>query len=275
MTSLNDSRPMPVAQPMPDIQSDPAEVALAIDRVGVKGLKKPIRVRDRRQGESPAVAEIDLSVDLPARFKGTHMSRFVEALEEFTGALDHKSFRGLLVSLRDRLQAQRSHARLAFTYFMPETSPEAGAMSLAGYDCFLEGDLESEKLTLTVGVDVPVMTVCPCSLAICNQTGAHSQRAIVRVRAKAEGFVWIEELVGVAQSAASSPVYSLLKRADEKKVVETAFAKPAFVEDVVRSAARALLDHKLVTWFRVEVESLESIHPHNAFAVIERDKTAP
>jgi GTP cyclohydrolase IB len=253
-------------------------VALAIDRVGVKGLKKPIRVRDRRQGESPAVAVIDLSVDLPARFKGTHMSRFVEALEEFTGALDHKSFRALLASLRDRLQAKRSHARLAFTYFMPETSPEAGAQSLAGYDCFLEGDLEGapegEKLTLTVGADVPVMTVCPCSLAICDGRGAHSQRAVVRIRAKAEGFVWIEELVAVAQAASSSPVYSLLKRADEKKVVETAFAKPAFVEDVVRAAARALLDHKLVNWFRVEVESLESIHPHNAFAVIERDKRA-
>jgi GTP cyclohydrolase I len=217
------------------------------------------------------VAQVDLSVDLPAEFKGTHMSRFVEALEGWSGELDYPSFRRLLGDVRERLDARRAHVLFRFPYFLRQTSPASGSRGWMSYDCSLEGDLREAGLAVTLGVEVPVMTVCPCSLAIC-EGGAHSQRSIVRIRARFAGFVWIEELVAIGQAAGSSPVYTLLKREDEKVVTDNAFANPAFVEDVVRSAAKALDEHPKISWFRVEVESLESIHNHSAYATIEKDK---
>jgi GTP cyclohydrolase I len=256
---------------MKDVQSSPAEVALSIDRVGVKGVSLPLLVRDRAEGKQHTVAQVDLSVDLPAEFKGTHMSRFVEALEEWSSALDYPNFKRLLEDVRERLQARRAHVLFRFPYFLRQTSPASGSRGWMSFDCSLEGDLREQGLAITLGVEVPVMTVCPCSLAICDG-GAHSQRSLVRIKTRFSGLVWIEELVAIGQAAGSSPVYTLLKREDEKAVTDNAFANPAFVEDVVRNAAKALEDHPKVTWYRVEVESLESIHNHSAYASIEKDK---
>ncbi|NJB67003.1 GTP cyclohydrolase I [Desulfobaculum xiamenense] len=258
---------------MKDVQSGPAEVAMPIDRVGVKNLRLPVLVRSRdNKGEvQHTVASVDLSVDLPARFKGTHMSRFIEALRAWSEELDYSSFKRLLEDVRLRLQAERAHLIFRFPYFLQRLAPETGTPALMDYQCTLLGELESGKLTFELGVDVPVMTVCPCSLAICNG-GAHSQRAIVRIRTRSTGMVWIEDLIAIAEQAGSSPVYALLKREDERRVTEDAFAKPAFVEDVVRSAADELRRLEQVSWFRVEVESQESIHNHSAYAIIELDK---
>ncbi len=253
---------------MEDVQRYHADIAMPIDRVGVKGLRLPIIVRDRESGTQHTVAEVSLSVDLPAEFKGTHMSRFVEALEYWSGDLDYTSFRSLLDDIVVRLQARSAHVRFVFPYFLRRRSPMSGASGLMDYTCRVDGLLKDGKLIFTLGADVPVMTVCPCSKAISDE-GAHSQRAEVRIRTRFNGFVWLEDLIEIGEAAGSCPVYSLLKREDEKYVTETAFANPTFVEDVVRSAANGLSEHPQIHWYKVEVESFESIHNHSAFAVIE------
>jgi len=257
---------------MEDVQSGPAQVAVPIDRVGVRGVTLPLIVRDRAQGRQHTVAEADLGVELPADFKGTHMSRFVEVLENFNEELDYPSLKGLLESIKLRLEARKAYVLLRFPYFMRKAAPATGSSGLVRYDCRLTGELAEGKPEFLLEVDVPVMTVCPCSKAISDE-GAHSQRAIVSMAIRMIGFSWIEEFVEIAESSASSPVYTLLKREDEKYVTEDAFAHPAFVEDVVRAVADKLSRHPHVQWFRVEVESQESIHAHNAFARIERRVT--
>lgn len=253
---------------MEDVQKHQAAIAMPIDRVGVKGLKLPLIVRDRESGIQHTVAEVALSVDLPARFKGTHMSRFVEALEQWSGELDYNSFRTLLDDIVVRLQARSAHVRFVFPFFLRRKSPVSGASGLMDYTCRVDGMLKEGKLTFTLGADVPVMTVCPCSKAISDE-GAHSQRAEVRIRSRFDGFVWLEDLIEIGEKAGSCEVYSLLKREDEKHVTEKAFANPTFVEDVVREAAKGLAEHDKINWYKVEVESFESIHNHSAFAVIE------
>jgi len=256
---------------MEDVQQRRADIALSIDRVGVKGLRLPIVVRDRESGVQHTVAQVSLSVDLPARFKGAHMSRFIEALEHWSGELDYASFRRLLDDVIVRLSARSAHVRFVFPFFLRRRSPVSKASGLMDYTCRVDGELRQGRLTFTLGADVPVMTVCPCSKAIASQ-GAHSQRAEVRIQTRFTGFVWLEDLIEIAERAGSCPVFSLLKREDEKFVTERAFANPAFVEDVVRAAASGLEGHPQIRWYRVEVESFESIHNHSAFAVIESPK---
>lgn len=262
---------------MEDVQSGPALVAVPIDSVGVKGLRIPLVVRERGPngcGVQHTVAEVDLGVELPAAFKGTHMSRFVEALEGWSDNLDYASMKNLLEDVKTRLQARRASILIRFPYFIRKAAPVSGITSLMRYECTLSGELDEAGLRVVLGVVVPVMTVCPCSKAI-SREGAHSQRAEVRMTVEMEGFRWIEEFVELAERAGSSPVYSLLKRADEKHVTEDAFSRPAFVEDVVRAVAEDLLQFPDVAWFRVDVESFESIHAHNAFARIERRRSEP
>lgn len=253
---------------MEDVQKHPAPVSMPIDRVGVKDLRLPLVVRDRHSGTQHTVARVDLSVDLPAAFKGTHMSRFVEALENWEEELSRASLEKLLSDIALRLEARRAYARFDFPYFLRQTSPASKAKGLMGYPCSVVGAYEDGRLDFTLGVDVPVMTVCPCSKAISDE-GAHSQRASVRIQAKFKGFLWLEDLIEIAEGSGSSRVYTLLKREDEKFVTEAAFANPAFVEDVVRAAAKGLSEHPRITWFSVEVEAFESIHGHSAQASIE------
>lgn len=255
---------------MEDVQSARAEIPLDIDRVGVKDLKLPLRVSQRGEEVQHTVATVELSVDLPAEFKGTHMSRFVEALENWSERLDYQTFKSLLSDVAQRLSAQRAFVRFSFPFFMDKAAPKSGHKGLVDYDCSVTGEWTKEGLDFTLGVSVPVMTVCPCSKAISDE-GAHSQRAMVHICSRFKGFLWLEDLISIGEQAGSVPVYSLLKREDEKYVTEAAFATPRFVEDVVRSAANLLSEHDQVTWFSVEVESFESIHNHSAFARIERD----
>jgi GTP cyclohydrolase I len=256
---------------MQDVQNGPSEVPLSIDRVGIKNLRVPLVVQDRSKGRQDTVASVDTSVDLPGSMKGTHMSRFMQALSSWEGFLTYKSLYSLLDNVCSRLNARRAHIRFAFPYFLPRRAPKSGNEFLMDYACFVSGQLEGGELRLSIGAEVPVMTVCPCSLAI-SEDGAHSQRALIRAQAGFTGFFWLEELIEMAQEAGSSPVYPLLKREDEKYVTEHAFSNPAFVEDVVRSMAARLEEHPLVTWFSLEVESFESIHNHSAYASIEKIK---
>ena len=244
---------------------------MPIDSVGVRNMQLPIRVSQREGGPQHSVATVELGVELPAAFKGTHMSRFVEALENWNEDLSYTSMKRLLEDILHRLEAQRAQIIFAFPFFIRRASPVSGASGVQGYACRVTGELREGETRpeFLLEVSVPVLTVCPCSKAISDE-GAHSQRADVRITLRLKGFNWLEEFIDIAGEAASSPTYPLLKREDEKFVTERAFANPRFVEDVVRNVAGRLERHPQVTWFRVEVESYESIHAHNAYARIER-----
>lgn len=254
---------------MEDVQNSPAQVAMPIDRVGLKNLKLPIVVSDRAQGRQHTVATVDIGVDLPAEFKGTHMSRFVEVLETWDEELDYRSMKCLLEDVKKRLDARKAFVLFRFPYFIRKKAPATGSPGLVCYECRLTGELAEGKPSFLLEVEVPVMTVCPCSKAI-SEEGAHSQRAVVHIAVRMTGFSWLEDFIDIAELSGSSPVYTVLKREDEKYVTEDAFANPTFVEDVVRAVAQRLEQHGQLSWFKVEVESFESIHCHNAFASIER-----
>jgi len=258
-----------------DVQSSPSSVALDIDRVGVKRVELPLVVKDRDAGRQHTVASVDMGVDLPAEFKGTHMSRFVEALEDWREVsgeeLDYASMKRLLSDVLERLHARRAYARFSFPYFRIRKAPVTGHAAPVRYTCRLTGELEAgqEGPHFLLELDVPVTTVCPCSKAI-SRAGAHGQRATVRLALRMNRFEWLEGFIDIAESSGSAPIYALLKRPDEKFVTEQAYDNALFVEDVVRNVAAKLEAHPSVTWFSVEVESEESIHGHNAFACIER-----
>lgn len=259
---------------MLDVQKDLPDVAMAIDRVGVRNVKMPLWLKDRTNERQHTVALADLTVDLPSRFKGTHMSRFVEALESWEGKISYRAVKDLLTRIRERLEATNAQVTFRFPYFVRKKAPVSGVEGTMSYDCALLGELdESQNPRFTLEVRVPVMTVCPCSKAISDE-GAHSQRTMVRMTLLTDGFSWLEDFIDIAEASGSSPVYTVLKREDEKYVTEHAFASPCFVEDVVRNVASRLKEQPHVRGFRVEVESMESIHNHNAVAVIEHNFNA-
>jgi len=253
-----------------DIQSERDDRRLPIDRVGVKGLRFPVEVRDKGGNVQRTVATVSLAVDLPHQFKGTHMSRFVEALNSHGGVLDVHSMAGLPRELLDRLDAGRAHVEFRFPFFRTKKAPVTGKESLL--DCEVCFEVEADRggeLDFVVKVEVPVATLCPCSKAISDR-GAHNQRGLVSYSVRFSEPIWIEDLVELVERSASSELFSLLKRPDEKWVTEHAYDHPVFVEDLVRNVAARSESHDLITWYRVEAENFESIHNHNAYAVIEK-----
>lgn len=257
-----------------DVQSAPSELALPIDRVGIKEFRMPLVVKDMENSFQHTVAYVDMGVELPAAFKGTHMSRFVEALESFRVAsnekLDYPSLKALLQNVCTKLDAQKATICFKFPYFMTKKAPASGASAQVVYDCAFTGiiDKDREKPDFILEIDVPVTTVCPCSKAI-SKAGAHGQRTHINMQIRLEKFTWLEDFIHIAESSGSAPIYAILKREDEKAVTEQAYENAYFVEDVVRQVASKLEAHEHVLWYKVQVESFESIHGHNAFACIE------
>lgn len=250
-----------------DIQSGVPKIGLSIDKVGVKGLVFPLTLRDKVNGRQTVTAQAALSVNLPHSRRGTHMSRLVEALDNWHEELGCQSMRRLLAGIQCRLESARAFAQFSFAYLARRAAPVSGHLANQSYNCSVSAALAENDLTFTLGLEVPVMTVCPCSLAI-SERGAHCQRAIATLSINIDKFAWLEDFIELAEAAGSSPVYPLLKREDEKFVTEQAFAHPAFVEDVARNIAESLIDTANVKAFNVMVESMESIHNHNAFAEI-------
>ena len=256
--------------PMPDIQSSPDKRHIPIDKVGVKGLRYPIAVKDREKERQHTIGVFDLFVNLPHDFKGTHMSRFIEVLNEFRGEISMEKFQDILEKIKAKLNAQSAHMNVEFPYFMEKKAPITDTPGLMSYTCFMRGSL-SDQFDLLVGVEVPVTTVCPCSKEI-SEHGAHNQRGLVRVQLRFKKFFWIEDVINIIEDSASSQVFSLLKRRDEKFITEQAYDNPMFVEDIVREIARKLNRDPNITWFAVESENFESIHNHNAYAYVEKHK---
>jgi len=260
---------------MLDIQNHRDERRMPIDKVGVCDLQYPIVVLDRKNQRQSTIAKISLSVNLPHEFKGTHMSRFIEVLNEHRGEVTMHTLPVILGQLRTRLKAESAHMEVAFPYFLERSAPASGATALMDYQCKFTGEANGGTADFVLSVCVPVTSLCPCSKAI-SDYGAHNQRGQVTIDVRTKkteealpALVWIEELIEVGESSASAPVYALLKRQDERHVTMQAFDNPVFVEDIVRNVALKLQLEERVTWFRVHALNQESIHNHNAFAEIE------
>jgi GTP cyclohydrolase I len=255
---------------MIDIQNQKDDRHIDIKKVGVKGIKYPITVLDRVQGVQQVNATINMYVNLPHHFKGTHMSRFVEILNKYRGQVNIKTLQLILEKVREKLRAESAHMEIHFSYFVEKTAPVSNAKSLMEYECGFWGQNQGNKTDTMVGVVVPVTTVCPCSKEISN-AGAHNQRSMVDVKLRFKRFFWIEDVITMVESSASGEVYSLLKRVDEKYVTEKGYENPMFVEDVVRNVAERLNGIDNFTWYSVEAENFESIHNHSAYAYVEKE----
>jgi GTP cyclohydrolase I len=256
-----------------DTQSEPDFRKIPIDRVGVKNLRYPMQIRDKARTVQHTIANITLTVDLPHQHKGTHMSRFVEVLNEFGPELHVDNIRDLLEGLRKRLHSESAHAEFEFPFFLEKAAPVSGAVGMMDYTARFTATCEKDVFDFMVTVIVPVTTLCPCSKAI-SAHGAHNQRGQVTYSVRFRQPIWIEDLVQLVESSASSELYSLLKRPDEKAVTERAYENPVFVEDLVRNVAIRSDREADLLWYRVEAENFESIHNHNAYALVEGGRTS-
>ena len=252
-----------------DKQSEADYRDLRIDKVGVRGLRFPIQVRDKAFAIQNTVATIGMFVDLPKEFKGTHMSRFLEVLNAHGKVVHVENLPDILYAMQEKFHAATSHLEMEFPYFMVKRAPVSGRESVMDYVARFDAAACGREIDFVLMVKAMVTTLCPCSKAIAAY-GAHNQRGEVTVRIRSRKPVWIEDLIAVIESSGSSELYALLKRQDEKAVTERAYDNPVFVEDLVRNVALKLNAHPDVSWYKVEAENHESIHNHNAYACIEK-----
>jgi GTP cyclohydrolase IB len=262
---------------IPDVQSTPDTRRIAIQRVGVKGVRYPVRIKTSSGGVQASVASWNMYVHLPEHQKGTHMSRFIALLEKLgspnTAPLDIMSFGKLMSDMVTLLEADSGRIELSFPYFINKTAPVSGVQSLMDYEVGMTGEISNGKLEVTLKVLVPVTSLCPCSKKI-SAYGAHNQRSHITVSAILCGNLLVDELIAKIEEQASCELYGLLKRPDEKYVTERAYDNPKFVEDLVRDVAGMLNADQRIAAYTLEAENFESIHNHSAYAMIERDKRA-
>lgn len=258
---------------MKDVQNERDTRNIAIDQVGVTSIKYPIVVLDKKKKQQQTVAEISMTVQLNPEFKGTHMSRFLEILNQHRGEITISNIPNIIHEMQNKLESDRSLIDVEFPYFIEKTSPVAHAKSLfpisvlfSGFGCLEKSD------SFILGVRVPVTTLCPCSKEISSE-GAHNQRSFVTVYIASNEFIWLEDIVTIIEQASSCEIYPLLKRGDEKYVTEKAYNSPQFAEDIVRNVTEGLQKDSRLHWFMVETHHLESIHAHNAYARVERFNT--
>jgi GTP cyclohydrolase I len=254
-----------------DVQGSADSRRIAIDKVGIKDIRHPVRVCDRSGMEQHTVATFNMYVYLPHDFKGTHMSRFVQILNNHEREIGVASFKDMLTEMSERLESQAGHIEMSFPFFVNKKAPVTGVESLLDYEVTFIGEIRHGQPTLEIKVVVPVTSLCPCSKKI-SAYGAHNQRSHVTVQVRTQGYIWIEELIEMIEKEASSELFGLLKRPDEKYVTERAYDNPKFVEDMVRDVATRLNEDDRIGAYVVEAENFESIHNHSAYALIERDK---
>src|SRR5437867_183405 len=252
-----------------DKQSERDDRELRIDKVGVRGLRFPIQIRDKAHALQNTVATVGLFVDLPMHFKGTHMSRFLEVLNAHGSIVHVDNITDILLAMQKKLNASASHLEMEFPFFLTKTAPVSGMQSVMDYTARFDATAYGKEIDFVLTVRAKVTTLCPCSKAI-SAHGAHNQRGEVTVQIRSTKSVWIEDLIAIIERCASSELFSLLKRRDEKAVTERAYQNPVFVEDLVRNVALKLNAHPDVAWYKVEAENYESIHNHNAYACIEK-----
>ena len=260
----------PAVPQIADVQGSPDTRRLDIDRVGIKSIRHPVRILSRNGVEQHTVATFNMYVHLPHNFKGTHMSRFIEILNGHEQEISLGSFRQMLREMCERLEARAGHIEMTFPFFVNKAAPVTGVTSLMDYQVSYLGEIvHGQDEHLTARLVIPVTSLCPCSKKI-SDYGAHNQRTHVTLTAHLRTPVWIEELIDLVEAQASSELYGLLKRPDEKYVTEHAYNNPKFVEDLVRDIAGALNDDERLAGYVVEAENFESIHNHSAYALIEK-----
>ena len=262
---------VPAVVQIPDVQNSADTRRLAINKVGIKDIRHPVKVRDRSGGEQHTIATFNMYVNLPHNFKGTHMSRFVEILNVPGREISVDSFKDMLTEMTGRLEAEAGHIEMTFTYFVDKAAPVSGVRSLMDYEVTFIGEIRDARAEMKLKVVVPVTSLCPCSKKI-SKYGAHNQRSHVTVSVRTRGFIWIEDVIDLVEKQASCELYGLLKRPDEKYVTERAYENPKFVEDMVRDIAAQLNQDERVAAYAVESENFESIHNHSAYAMIEHDQ---
>ena len=256
---------------MTDIQASSDLRNVAIDRVGVKEVVYPLQLRTRDGGTQTTVATINMYVSLPHHQKGTHMSRFLEVLNAQTqGPLTPQQMPQIAHAIKERLNAETAHFEATFTYFIDKPAPVTKTIGKMDYRVTFECSANGET-DFTMKVSAPAASLCPCSKEI-SEYGAHNQRCRIEAKVRMEGVLWIEELVDILERAASCPVFAVLKRPDEKHVTERAYENPKFVEDIIRDLAVGLERERRVLSYEISSENFESIHNHNAYAQIARDK---
>lgn len=251
-----------------DVQNTPDKRHLDIDKVGIKSIRHPISVKDKTGGDQATIAMFDMYVHLPHNFKGTHMSRFVEILNENERTISVKNFEKILRDMLERLESKAGDVEMTFPYFVNKKAPISGVESLLDYEVTFIGSIKDNKFVNKIKVVIPVTSLCPCSKKI-SDYGAHNQRSHVTVTVETNDFVWIEDVIELVEKNASSELYGLLKRPDEKYVTEKAYDNPKFVEDMVRDIATDLNLNNKITSYIVESENFESIHNHSAYAMIQ------
>ncbi len=262
------------AATMVDVQGLEDTRRIAINRVGIKSIRHPVKILDRSGEIQHTIAVFNMYVSLPHNFKGTHMSRFVEILNSHEREISVENFPAMLREMVRKLEAETGHIEMNFPYFINKSAPVSGVQSLIDYDVTLIGEICHGEIASTIKVVVPVTSLCPCSKKI-SERGAHNQRSHVTVTATILEHVWIEEIVQLVESQASCELYGLLKRPDEKFVTERAYDNPKFVEDMVRDVAARLNAENRIHSYVVESENFESIHNHSAYALIENTKHNP
>lgn len=256
---------------LPDTQNQSDKREIPIDKVGIKNLKYPITVKDKENGIQHTVATISMTVDLPKEFKGTHMSRFVEVLMNKKDIHIDSIFE-ILMEMQNKLNSKSAHIEMDFPYFKEKLAPVSKKPSLIDYRIKFHAVMNNDKKDVIMTVVVPVKTLCPCSKNI-SKYGAHNQRGEVTVAVRFNDLVWFEDIISIVEQSASSELFTLLKRDDEKYVTEKAYENPVFVEDVVRNVVLKLKQNDKILWYHVEAENFESIHNHNAYAMIESNES--
>lgn len=267
-TSENHRPPKIRSAELHDLQSAPDGRAISIDKVGIRRLETPIRLRDRDDYVQETVAQFNMFVDLAHDVRGTHMSRFIEVLNEHDKTFSVENVDEILRTMQARLEARAAYLEMSFPFFLWKSAPITKQSSQLNYQARIMANRVRERSEMAVEVRVPVKTLCPCSKSI-SKYGAHSQRGVVAVQIRSRFTVWIQCLIEIVEASASSGLYALLKRPDEKHVTESAYENPVFVEDLVRNVVRRLQQDERIAWYQVEAENLESIHNHNAYALIQ------
>lgn len=254
---------------MKDVQNCSDERGIAIQKVGVNDVHLPFLIKTKAGSFQSVLARIKLTAELPQEYKGTHMSRFIEVLSEWSQQpISSREIGSILTDAIERLSAKQAHIDFSFKYFIEKTAPLSGLKSMLDYDCCFSGSLSrGGQLDFVLALAVPFTSLCPCSKEI-SDYGAHNQRGLmsVKLRYAADSFIWIEDLAELMEAQGSCQVYPLLKREDEKYVTERAYQNPKFVEDVLRDLVLALRQWQSITWFHIECENFESIHNHSAYA---------
>lgn len=268
---MNETKPKSGnSQHLPDVQALSDSRQVAIDRVGVKDVTYPMRLKTRDGSTQTTVAKINMYVALPHHQKGTHMSRFLEVLNKHTSEpLTPEDIPALTEAIRDRLEAEEAHFSAEFVYFIKKSAPVTGQPGLMDYTVRFECSANGTS-DMVLAVKAPAASLCPCSKEI-SSYGAHNQRCLIEAAVRTKGMLWIEELAELLEKSASCPVFAVLKRPDERWVTEHAYENPKFVEDIVRDLAVSLEAEKRITWYSISSENFESIHSHNAYAQITRD----